>query len=155
MRGRACMPGFIAYTTHLCPQHRRALCPDFLGVTTGIRPYARCHPLCYLTTTVCLPKIENIQIGGVLGSTFHTSVFQVKSMMDSSIADRGLPQTACSPRATVRCRDRRTRQRLVLLHTCTRAGRPLWESPVAPGTGGLAGAAGWPGAQAGEAGRSM
>eukprot|EP01044_Picomonas_judraskeda_P012127 COSAG03_NODE_1713_length_3611_cov_114.287016_2_plen_162_part_00 len=38
-----CMPGFIAYTTHVCPHHHRALCPDFVGVTTGIRPYARCH----------------------------------------------------------------------------------------------------------------
>eukprot|EP01043_Picozoa_sp_COSAG02_P005737 COSAG02_NODE_157_length_32999_cov_31.863647_21_plen_172_part_00 len=32
------MPGFIAYTTHVCPYHRRALCPDFVGVTQGIRP---------------------------------------------------------------------------------------------------------------------
>ena len=30
-------PGFIAYTTHVCPHHRRALCPDFVGVTPGIR----------------------------------------------------------------------------------------------------------------------
>ena len=29
--GRACMPGFIAHTTHVCPHHRRALCPDFMG----------------------------------------------------------------------------------------------------------------------------
>ena len=27
----------------VCPHHRRALCPDFVGVTTGIRPYARCQ----------------------------------------------------------------------------------------------------------------
>jgi hypothetical protein len=30
-------PDFIAYTTHVCPHHRRALCLDSGGVTTGIR----------------------------------------------------------------------------------------------------------------------
>eukprot|EP01043_Picozoa_sp_COSAG02_P062575 COSAG02_NODE_8669_length_2486_cov_1.986594_5_plen_49_part_01 len=40
------MPGLAVqiYATYpSMPGALRALCPDFRGVTPGIRPYARCH----------------------------------------------------------------------------------------------------------------
>ena len=56
---------FEVTVTHVCPHHRRALCPDFVGVTTGIRPYARCH-LPKPRTRVSKPRCDSDSIMGAL-----------------------------------------------------------------------------------------
>jgi len=50
-----CMPGLAVqnYATYpSMPGALRALCPDFRGVITGIRPYARYH---FIDTTIACP----------------------------------------------------------------------------------------------------
>ena len=90
---RACMPGFIAYTTHVCPHHHRALCPGFVGVATGIRPYARCQGPSAITLIdgACTPVIGSLLIarGAPVISPSHLMAMHQHGWQDRGWQDLG------------------------------------------------------------------
>eukprot|EP01043_Picozoa_sp_COSAG02_P089732 COSAG02_NODE_26670_length_627_cov_6.011364_1_plen_83_part_01 len=69
------MPGVKSTYVSIMPYHYRALCPPYLGVAQGIRPYALCHTIADLRRRMArrsnTTKDPTYRLRKAMGLTVH------------------------------------------------------------------------------------